>query len=375
MSPLRGEAARPTYSILRQVVRQPDREVHIAHHAVFGAPCIQKTVMLNGVADSVLVNEPLLVEKLDHPHIVRIREAQFDPAHPLRVTFVMPYYEGGSVDARLQRSGTFSVCHALRLCYQVLDALAYVHTTFGWAHRDIKGGNVLLDAAEENAYLSDFGSAARLDAAGNVPALGFTLPYLDPAARSGTMNARSDVYSTGLMLFEMLSGFLPLPGAYDPAKAQKRVLMEGKRAFTDAQLTHAPHVPAHVRRLVNKAMSCESSRRFAGAADFATAVDREERRAIDWGRVAGTGLGGEWQGGWPPRRASHDRRTYRVESTVLTRGKNAGKLRVVASFQAPGATSFRGFGGLDKVIEPTSKALGRFFDDVDDAVAQNRAAS
>jgi len=283
----------------------------------------------------------------------------------------MPFYEGGSALKHLLAGGRFSVGQSLTLCDDLLDALAYLHTEVGFVHRDVKPDNLLLDAPQRTGYLSDFGSATRLDSNGHAPVAGFTLPYLDPASvPNGTTTVQSDVYSAGLTLFEMLSGSL-LP-RFDPAKATLR-LPQGKRAYPDSVLVHAVHVPGPVRRVVNKAIQTDPTYRYPSAADFASALARAGRRVIDWRHAAGAGLDGEWLGTWPPSKPPARRRTYRVQSSLVARGVNAGARRLEAAYESGGG--WRRFGGLvQDVAARDHAAVSKFFDTVDEAVAQNRAA-
>ncbi len=370
--PLLGEAlAFPTYVNHSLVVAQPDRVVHQAYHKVFQGPCVQKTVPLTGLPDAMMLTEPQVIDRLDHPHIVKIREAQFDPQVPGAVTYVMPYYPGGSVEKQLFAGGKFSVVQALTLTGHLLDALAYLHVEVGFVHRDVKPGNLLLDATQATGFLSDFGSAARLGPGGSVVTRGFTLPYVDPAAMTiGLMTVRSDIFGVGMILFEMLSGSL-LPW-FDPAKASTRV-MSGKRAYPDGYFHYAPHIPDAVRRLVNKAIMAEPTKRFASAADMATAVDKVVRRVIDWHRVSGSGLEGEWQGSWPPTKPQAQRRQYRVTSSIVPRGKHAGRRFLEATYLT--GSGWRRFGRLVLRVDTSDHAaVSKFFDSVDAQVAQIRAA-
>lgn len=369
---LRGEATQPTYDITRKFRTGPGREVYQAHHKVFNGPCIQKTVSLMGLNDSMFASEPQLIEQLDHPHIVKIREAQFDPDDASMVTYVMPFYDGGSVHDHLLGGGRFSTQQALTVGEHLLDALAYVHTEIGFIHRDVKAANLLLDGTRENGYLSDFGSAARTGPTGEVAAAGFTLRYLDPAVTStGTMTVQSDVFAAGVTIFEMLSGTLLL--SFDPKRATIR-LGKGQRAYPDSAFLYAPHIPAPVRRAVNKALRVDPHQRFGSAADMTTALAGAARRSIDWDHVSGDGIDGEWLGTWPQNKPVGKRRTYRVTSDLVARGAKTGLRKLEATYRT-NTGAWRGFGGLTQYAGGTDHAaVSKFFDTVDDSVAHNRAA-
>lgn len=371
--PLHGEAARPTYVIQGQVPTGPGRAVYQAWHHIFNGPCMQKTVNLIGLPDAMFLSEPQLLQHLAHRHIVEVREAQYDPANPALVTYVMPYYPGGSAQDGLLTGDRYSVDQSLRLAGHLLDGLAHLHS-HGFIHRDVKPANLLLDASKRTGYLSDLGSAGRMDASGRVATAGFTQPYLDPSSwppGAGVMTVRSDVYAAGLTLFELLSGTL-LP-KFDPAKATTRQA-QGKRAYPDSALTYAPHVPAPVRRALNKAIAVDPAQRYASAADMATALARASRRVVDWVHTSTTATEDEWHGTWPPSREPADRRTYRVTSRAVLRGPSAGSRRLEASYLA-GPTTWRRFGGLILDVPAGDSArTSKFFDTVDAAVAQIRAA-
>lgn len=370
--PLKGEhPTKPTYAIGSAIPAGPNLGVVTAYHDVFRRDCVQKTVALQGLNDSVYRNEPQLARDLSHPHVVEIWEAQHDPSIPDAVTFTMPHYRGGSVKDALEQGHLFSIYDAIKLCSHLLDALSYVHDDLRFVHRDVKPGNLLLNAARSAGFLSDFGSAARMDAAGHVITSGFTPAYLDPsAAVSGQMTAASDVYSAGLVLFEMLSG--PIDWAkLDPAKAQAR-LISGQRPMPTSWLSYSPHVPGTLRRVVNKAIREDVAGRFKSAADMATKLSKI--RAIDWKHTSGTGLKGEWQGKWPPGKGPSQQRTYRVTARPLNAGKSKGQLRLEADYKSP-TTAWRGFGVSDSTVaRQDARAVAQFFSQIELSVAHNKAA-
>jgi serine/threonine-protein kinase len=242
--PLRGEAQKPTYRIIRQLAGGPATDaVYLAYHTIFEGPCVQKCVHMHGLEDA-LANEPSFLNRLRHPHIVEVREAQWDPKHDGAIVFVMRVYEGGNIEEALRSDYRFSVHQAIDLTIHTLDALGFVYQEHNAIHRDVKPGNVLMDEDRRNAYLSDFGSAATLDGNGEAGAVLGTDHYRPPEAKSsGKVGRSADLFGLGMTLFEMLNGRLRWE-KHDLAKIEER-LTAGRRALPETTLsTHVPHFPS-----------------------------------------------------------------------------------------------------------------------------------
>jgi len=152
---------------------------------------------------------------LQHPHILPLFDSgQADGL----LYYVMPYVEGESVRERIGQEGPLPVDDALRIVTQCGDALHHAHEQ-GVIHRDVKPGNVLLSAG--HAVVADFGVARALEASAHKEALTRTgvsigtVGYMSPEQASGErrVDARSDVYALGCLLYEMLSGEEPFVGS------------------------------------------------------------------------------------------------------------------------------------------------------------------
>jgi serine/threonine-protein kinase len=334
MSPLHGERAdKPTYRILDRLGDGRGDDVFLAHHAIFDGKCVQKTVRMHGLEDALASSEPAFLNKLDHPRIVPVREAQWDPAGEQAITFVMPLLAGGSVHDALKDDYRFSIGQAITIATDALDALGYLHREFNAIHRDTKPGNVLLDEDRRHGYLSDFGSAALLDPQGGAQAVLGTNIYRPPEARaSGRVGIGADLYGTGITLFEMLNGRIAWE-ELDLERVENR-LERGLRAVADSRLDFAPHVPDRLRRCIRKAINRDPRQRFTAAEGFISALRKV--RCIDWRHGDGAGAYGEWIGTWPPQLPSERRTEYRVVSRVLKGGRDSGKLRLESDFRKPG---------------------------------------
>lgn len=369
--PLRGEARdHPAYTDLRPIRSGTELLVTTARHRGFALRCAQKSYQPPGRDDAVAFNEPRLLRELDHPHIVGIIDAQPDPERPGWVTIVMPEYVGGDLAAVINDGRRLSVGRVIEWGTQLASALDYLHTTKGYLQRDIKPDNVVIDS-DGNVFVCDFGSAAEMSRTGHTAAVRATLPYQPPeVARHGWMTAKSDVYSLGLTLIELLDRCF-LYGGMRAEKLDAR-LAQGRRAFVDRVLgsrARAPHVPSALRTILTSCVSADLDRR-ATAAELVTAL--EQLRVTDWCHVAGDGLDGEWTGRWPTRARDDRSVTLRVTSRVVGRGSQAGQREYRADYRNATSGGWRTIGSS---ISPAyanphdSAAASQFFKDVDARVA------
>jgi eukaryotic-like serine/threonine-protein kinase len=365
--PLQGEAARKTYGRPRAI----SRGVLVAYHEILGEDCIQKTYEPAGRDDAIAFAEPRLLNELNHPHITPLREAQFDPERNGHVTIVMRVYKGSSIYAAMEAEGyRFSIGVTIGILQNIADALAYLHITKSYVHRDLKPKNVLLDQDRRLGFLADFGSAALLDSPmRTVAAVRTTDLYQAPeAGRTGRVGPPADVYALGLTAFEMLNGLFPY-ASLDGLDIDKRV-NEGRRALPDRMLApaaFAPHVPSGLRRLVRRAIDADLARRPT-ASELLIAL--RSLKCIDWHHRAGDGLDGEWIGRWPPRRRMREQTELRLTSALLRSGVDRGRRRLTACYQSATSGGWRTVGiGPVTVDAHDAAALSEFFSAVDAHVA------
>lgn len=371
--PLRGEAAdqrRNTYSGLTNLPGV--KHVWIAKHEILGENCIQKMYMPAGREDSVAFAEPRLLNDLDHPRITPLREAQFDQDHAGCVTIVMRVYEGGSVRAAMEAGHRFSVGEVIRIVCDIAEAISYLHVSKRYLHRDLKPGNVLLDAGRKIGYLADFGSAAALRAnESTVAAIRTTAPYQPPeVGRTGRVGPAGDIYALGLTAFEMLNGLFPYHDL--DARELDRRINAGRRALPDRMLAvdaFLPHVPRRLVQLVRRMINVDSARRPGTASEVVRIL--RGLQCVDWKHTSGEKLDGEWRGGWPPGRRAENQIRLSIVSASLRGGPDRGKRRLKASYQSETSGGWRSVGVPDSTVDDHDKAaVSAFFTAVDARVAR-----
>jgi len=210
-----------------------------------------------------------IVAKLNHPNILGVLDSGVVQIDGVTAPYyVMPHVEGPSLAALLGRGETLEVNEALRLAAEVADALAFAHSR-GVVHRDVKPGNILIQAG--HALVADFGVAIALDAAtigGRHTTQGEVLGtpvYMSPEQASGAtrVDGRSDIYSLGCVLYEMLSGDPPFTGNTPQAMIVAH-LSEPPPPLASKRPGIAPALAAAVHRALEK----QPSARYANAGEF-----------------------------------------------------------------------------------------------------------
>jgi serine/threonine-protein kinase len=209
------------------------------------------------------LREIRVTARLDHPHILPVLDS--GGAAGL-LWYTMPYVEGESLRDRLRRETQLSVEEALEIARQVADALDYAHT-HGIVHRDVKPENILL--AHGHARVADFGVARALEAGGGEKLTGTGLAigtpvYMSPEqASGGQVDARSDLYSLGCVLYEMLAGEPPFTGP-TPQVVIARRFTETPRPLGAVR----ERLPAGLEQVVARALARAPADRIQTAAEF-----------------------------------------------------------------------------------------------------------
>src|SRR5437870_21671 len=231
--------------------------------------------------------EILLAAKLQHPHIVPLLTAGESNGLPY---FTMPFVDGESLRVRLARHGELPVNHAIRILREIASALAYAHE-HGIVHRDIKPENVLLSGG--SAMVTDFGVAKALSASSNaehggMTSLGVALgtpAYMSPeqASADPSVDHRADIYSVGVLAYELLTGQPPFAGR-TPQNLLAAHVTEAPEAINKRRASLPPALAALVMRCLEKrpADRPQSASEVVHALDDITPRGRSRR----WGAIA-----------------------------------------------------------------------------------------
>jgi TolB-like protein/tRNA A-37 threonylcarbamoyl transferase component Bud32/Flp pilus assembly protein TadD len=216
------------------------------------------------------LREIKIAAQLQHPHILPLLDSGEADGF---LYFVMPYIKGQSLRERLDREGELPVHESVRLITEVVDALVEAHE-HGVVHRDIKPDNVMLSG--RHALVTDFGVAKAISEAtgrNTVTTLGVavgTPTYMSPeqAAADPHVDHRSDIYSVGVMAYEMLSGRPPFTGS-----TPQQVLAAHVTEAPDPVSRRRPAIPQALEQIVMRCLAKRPADRWQTAAELHAALE------------------------------------------------------------------------------------------------------
>jgi TolB-like protein len=263
----RGLADR--YAIERELGRGGMATVYLATDLRHDRPVALKVLhpqLAASLGPERFLREIKLAARLQHPHILTVLDSG-DTAG--RLWFTMPFIEGESLRDRLVRDKQLAVEDAVRIAREAADALDYAHR-HGVIHRDIKPENILL--SDGHALVADFGIARTLGGDEHLTETGMAIgtpAYMSPEQAAGErdLDARTDIYSLGTVLYELLAGEPPFTGPTAQAMAARRLSSEAPSVRQ-----YRPAVPESVDRAVRKALARVPADRFASAGELARAL-------------------------------------------------------------------------------------------------------
>jgi serine/threonine-protein kinase len=280
------------YHIVREIGRGGMGTVYLADDPKHARQVAVKTLHAD-VAQLIgrerFAREIEIAAGLSHPHILPLHDSgeagSDEPGGQSFLYFITPFAAGESLRDRLLREPKIELEEAVRLGREVALALDYAHRR-GVVHLDIKPGNILLQ--EGHAVIADFGIARAMSSAGDAalakssPPLG-TPSYMSPeqALNLPDVDGRSDVYSLGCVLYEMLTGQPPLARVTTPDP-------EGKAGASSVPGALERAVPRELAAVILRAIAPSRDERYRTAGDLATALGKavQHGRSRSWKRAA-----------------------------------------------------------------------------------------
>ncbi len=250
------------YEVLRGIGEGGMSKVYLAHDIILDRDVAIKVLNYDFANEQDLKKrfqrEALSATSLTHPHIVNI----FDVGEDEELHYlVMEYIEGQTLKKYIQMNGPLRVQEAVRIMRQLVSAIANAHHN-GIVHRDIKPQNILMDS-EGNVKITDFGIAMALSATAHTKTNSVigTVHYLSPEqARGGMATKKSDIYSLGIVFYELLTGELPFSAETAVAIALKHLQEE-----TPSVRLAFPGIPQSVENVILKATAKDAAYRYQSA--------------------------------------------------------------------------------------------------------------
>lgn len=272
-----GEGGRSRYVVEREIGRGSVATVYLARDRRFDRQVALKLLrpeLATATDARRFRREIALLAPLYHPHILQLFDSgilQGEGGGPTGLYYVMPYVRGETLAQRLEREPRLPIPDAVGIACDIAEALDYAHGE-GVLHRDIRPDNILLESGQ--ALVADFGIAGVLErSAGegsSTSGVVLGVPrYASPEQARGErpLDARSDLYSLGCVLYEMLAGQPPFGGSTTAAILARQISAPARPLRT-----LRPEVPPGVEHAVGRALAELPEDRHASAKAFAAAL-------------------------------------------------------------------------------------------------------
>ena len=268
------------YRLSRELGGGGMAKVYVADDPALGRRVVVKVLapdLAAGVDIDRFKREIQVAGSLHHPRIVPVLSAGQSGDELLYYT--MPFIEGESLRALIDRERQLSLDQALAITRDVADALEYAHAQ-NIVHRDIKPDNILIERESGRAVVTDFGIARAIERAADISTVtstGFTLgtpTYMSPeqAGAEKEIDGRSDIYSLGCVLYEMLAGTPPFV-----APTARALIARHMTEPPPSVLVVRPDLPADTQRLLEHMLAKTRAARLSDAAALVHAIDDPQR--------------------------------------------------------------------------------------------------
>ena len=278
-----GTVLRDTYTILQKLGEGAFSEVFLVRHKFLGLQAMKvfKSVSLSPTYDQF--KEAFLLSKVAHPNVVRIFEAnKIRTTEGERCYITMEYLSGGTLQICLAKRPPLPIEAALAIQKQICSGLSTAHgQTPPVVHRDIKPQNILVDehGPELHIKIADFGLAKNIDPRLRMVSAHGTWVYMPPEGFLNYETPASDVYSAGLVFYQMLTGRFPFPLIeYENDQRFRLALAKSRAAAPAAPSSFRKEIPVTLDSVCLRALQPELKKRFQSAMEFLSALESIEAR-------------------------------------------------------------------------------------------------
>lgn len=288
-----GAVVRDTYTILEKLGEGAFSEVFLVRHKFLGLQAMKvfKRVSLNPTYDQF--KEAFLLSKVAHSNVVRVFEANKIKTHEgERCYITMEFLGGGTLQVFLSKCRQLSIETAVAIQKQICAGLSTAHVqTPPIVHRDIKPQNILVveGGQELQIKIADFGLAKNIDPQLRMVSAHGTWLYMPPEGFLNYETPASDVYSTGVVFYEMLAGRFPFPLIeYENGQQFRLALAKSRAAVPAAPSSFRKEIPSGLDSVCLRALQPELKKRFQSAMEFLGALEscKNKRKNAETGEEA-----------------------------------------------------------------------------------------
>jgi len=278
-----GAVVRDTYTILEKLGEGAFSEVFLVRHKFLGLQAMKvfKSVSLSPAYDQF--KEAFVLSKVAHPNVVRVYEAnKIKTAEGERCYITMEFLGGGTLHLFLSKCRQLPIETGIAIQKQICAGLSTAHAqTPPIVHRDIKPQNILVveGGHELQIKIADFGLAKNIDPQLRMVSAHGTWLYMPPEGFLNYETPASDVYSAGLVFYEMLTGRFPFPLIeYENDQQFRLALAKSRAAVPAAPSSFRKEIPSALDSVCLRALQPELKKRFRSAMEFLSALESFETK-------------------------------------------------------------------------------------------------
>jgi serine/threonine protein kinase len=279
----KSEVINDTYTVKFFIGEGAFGEVYRVSHKFMGLQVMKllKKKYVEGVDTLKITKEAVILSKLTHENVVRVFETNTFKRDDEKFYFItMEFVSGESISDLLKREIHLPLELSMKIQTDYLKGLSFAQEN-KIIHRDINTDNILLSykTDQTQALLSDFGLAQTIDQLSKIPDAAGRYLYFAPECYSGIYLLSSDVFSSGIVLYKMLTGFFPwecnINGGESAEEIGRKIALSRKKKFIPASY-YDRQVPKSLDKVIEKSLELDIEKRYKNSTDFLNALNKVE---------------------------------------------------------------------------------------------------